>query len=270
MSEQPNLDNWRGKWALITGASAGIGKSLAQLLAAGGANLILTARRKDRLEQLAGDLRARNGVVVATFPADLAQPSAPDSIFAYTQGKGIAVQLLANNAGFGAYGEFIKIPLRRQLDMVQVNISAVLHLTHLYLPQMIQRRSGDVLIVASTAAFQAVPYIATYASTKSFDLFFAEALAAEMRPHGIRVCALCPGSTETEFQGVAGQPDNALRAAESADKVARVGLTALAQGKSMVISGFRNKLSVQGQRLAPRSLVSSMVTKIFRPREKEE
>ena len=262
------MENWRGKWALITGASAGIGKSIAQQLAAGGANLILTARRKDRLEQLGGDLRARHGVVVATFPADLAQPSAPETIFAYTQGKGIAVQFLVNNAGFGAYGEFEKIPLRRQLEMAQVNISAVIHLTHLYLPQMIARRSGDVLIVSSVAAFQAVPYIATYAATKSFDLFFAEALAAEMRPHGVRVCALCPGSTETEFQAVAGQPGNAFRDAESADKVASVGLTALAHGKSMVISGFRNNVSVQSQRLAPRNLVSRMVTKMFRPREK--
>ena len=212
------MDRWKGKWALITGASAGIGKALAQQLAAGGANLVLTARRKDRLEQLAADLRTRNGVAVGTFPADLAQPGAPDSLFAYTQGKGIAIELLANNAGFGAYGKFEEMPLRRQLDMVQVNISAVIHLTHLYLPQMIARRHGDVLIVASTAGFQAVPYITTYAATKSFDLFFAEALAEEMRPYGVRVCALCPGATETEFQDVAAQPDYAFRSAETADK----------------------------------------------------
>lgn len=263
------MDHWRGKWALITGASAGIGRALAQQLAAGGANLVLTARRRDRLEQLAADLRTRNGVVVATFPADLAQPGAPDSLIAYTQGKGIAIELLANNAGFGAYGKFEEIPLRRQLDMVQVNIAAVIHLTHLYLPAMIARRHGDVLIVASTAGFQGVPYITTYAATKSFDLFFAEALAAEMRPYGVRVCALCPGATETEFQEVAGQPDYAMRSAETADKVARVGLAALAKGKPMVISGAKNKLSVHSQRVAPRSLVTGVAAKMFRPRAKD-
>ncbi len=263
------MDRWRGKWALVTGASAGIGKALADQLAAGGANLVLTARRKDRLEQLAADLRGRNGVVVATFPADLTQPGAPDSIFAYTQGKGIAIELLANNAGFGAYGKFEEMPLRRQLDMVQVNISAVIHLTHLYAPQMIARRSGDVLIVASTAGFQGVPYITTYAATKSFDLFFGEALAEEMRPYGVRVCVLCPGATETEFQEVAAQPDYSFRSAETPDKVARVGLAALANGKSMVISGVKNLLSVQSQRMAPRSLVTGVAAKMFRPRAKD-
>ena len=262
------MDRWRGKWAVITGASAGIGKCLAQQLAAGGANLVLTARRKDRLEQLAADLRGRHGVAVSTFPADLAQSGAPDSIFAFTQGKGIAVELLANNAGFGAYGKFEEIPLRRQLDMVQVNIAAVIHLTHLYLPQMIARRSGDVLIVASTAAFQGVPYISTYAATKSFDLFFAEALAQEMRAYGVHVCALCPGATETEFQEVAEQPDYAFRSAETADKVARTGLAALAKGKPVVISGLKNMVSVQSQRLAPRGLVGSVAAKMFRPRAK--
>jgi uncharacterized protein len=262
------MDRWRGKWALITGASAGIGKCLAQQLAAGGANLVLTARRKDRLEQLAADLRGRHGIAVSTFPADLAQPGAPDAIFAFTKGKGIVVELLANNAGFGAYGKFEEMPLRRQLDMVQVNIAAVIHLTYLYLPLMIARRSGDVLIVASTAGFQAVPYISTYAATKSFDLFFAEALAQEMREYGVHVCALCPGATETEFQDVAAQPDYAFRSAETADKVARTGLAALAKGKPMVISGMKNLLSVESQRLAPRSLVGSVAAKMFRPRAK--
>jgi short-subunit dehydrogenase len=262
------MDRWRGKWALITGASAGIGKCLAQQLAAGGANLVLTARRKDRLEQLAADLRGRHGIAVSTFPADLAQPGAPDAIFAFTNGKGIVVELLANNAGFGAYGKFEEMPLRRQLEMVQVNIAAVIHLTHLYLPLMIARRSGDVLIVASTAGFQAVPYISTYAATKSFDLFFAEALAQEMREYGVHVCALCPGATETEFQDVAAQPDYAFRSAETADKVARTGLAALAKGKPMVISGMKNLLSVESQRLAPRSLVGSVAAKMFRPRAK--
>jgi hypothetical protein len=259
------VDAWRGKWALVTGASAGIGWELARQLAAGGAHVVLTARRKDRLEQLAAELSGKHGVRAEVFAADLARPSAPDEIFAFTAAKGICVELLINNAGFGAYGEFDKIPLRRQLEMAQVNVAAVVHLTHLYLPQMIARRRGHILIVASTAAFQAVPYISAYAATKAFDLIFAEGLAEEMRPYGIRVCALCPGRTESEFHKVAGQPDRLVRVRESAEKVARVGLQALARGKSYVISGGLNYLSTHSQRLAPRRFVTRAAAALFRP-----
>lgn len=261
------MDHWRGRWALVTGASAGIGWALAEQLAAAGANLVLTARRRERLEQLAADLQSNWGAQVEIMAADLAQPSAPDEIFAATQAKGIAVELLVNNAGFGAYGEFLKIPLARQLEMVQVNISAVIHLTHLYLQPMIERRHGDILIVASTAAFQAVPYISTYAASKAFDLLFAEALAEEVRKYGIRVCALCPGSTASEFHQVAGQPERTRGHQESAEKVAQVGLQALARGKSYVISGLGNYLGAHGQRLAPRRLVTRIAAKLFEPVE---
>lgn len=259
------MDRWRGKWALVTGASAGIGMELARQLAAGGTNLILSARRRDRLEHLAAELTGKHGVKAEICVADLAKPSAPNEIFSFTETKRLAVDLLINNAGFGAYGEFHKIPLARQLGMVQVNITAVVHLTHVYLPQMIARRSGDILIVASTAAFQGVPYISTYAATKSFDLIFAEALAEEVAAHGVRVCALCPGTTHTEFQKVAGQPDRHFRVAESAEKVARVGLDALAKGKSYVISGWLNYLQTQSERLAPRRFVTRMAARLFRP-----
>jgi len=263
------MHEWRGKWALVTGASAGIGAELARQLAAGGANLVLTARRRDRLEQLGTELSSRHGVKIEVWPADLGKPSAPDEIFAFTEGKGIVVELLVNNAGFGAYGEFHKILLARQLEMVQVNISAIVHLTHLYLPQMMARRRGHILIVASTAAFQGVPYITTYAATKAFDLLFAEALAEEVAGHGVRVCALCPGTTHTEFQRVAGQPDRHFRIAESAEKVARVGLRALARGKSYVISGWMNYLSAHGERLAPRRFVTRAAARLFRPAKGE-
>ena len=146
--------------------------------------------------------------------------------------------MLVNNAGFGHYGAFHEEPLEPQLGMVQVNCAAVVQLTHLYLPAMVQRQRGDILIVASTASFQAVPYIAVYAATKAFDLLFAEALAEEVRAKGVHVCALCPGSTTTEFHQVAGQPDHLKRRQETAEKVARVGLEALAGGKSYVISGI--------------------------------
>jgi uncharacterized protein len=258
---------WSGKWALVTGASAGIGKALAEELAAGGTNLVLTARRTDRLEELARKLAGAHKIRAEIFAADLAQADAPKQIFNFTQRRLPQIDLLINNAGFGAYCEFPAVDRHRLLDMVQVNCSAVVHLSHLFLPQMIQRRSGDILIVASTASFQAVPYISTYAATKAFDLLFAEGLAEEMKPHGIRVCALCPGSTESEFREVANQAQvpAANRPQESANKVARVGLRALAAGRSSVISGTKNYLGAQVQRLLPRRLVTSVAARLFRP-----
>src|ERR1700741_2386938 len=198
-------NEWRNKWALVTGASAGIGLALATELAAGGTHLVLPARRRDRLEALAQGLKKAHAIEAEIFVADLAQRDAPEKIYAFTRQKGLAIELLINNAGFGQYGEVTQVDTQRLLDMVQVNCSAVVHLTRLYLPDMVARRRGDVLILASTAAFQAVPYITTYAATKAFDLLFAEGLAEEMKPHGIRVCALCPGSTESEFHVVAGR-----------------------------------------------------------------
>ena len=259
---------WQGKWALVTGASAGIGKALAEELAAGGAHLVLTARRKERLEELAQRLSEKHKIKTEVFVADLAEPSAPEKIFAFSKVKGIEVELLINNAGFGVYGNFSGAETHRLLEMVQVNCSAVLHLTRLYLPEMMARQRGGVLILSSTAAFQSVPYISTYAATKAFDLLFAEGLAEEMKPHGIRVCALCPGSTESEFHEVAGQTHlaSAARSKETAEKVARVGLRALAAGKSYVISGAGNYWGAQLQRLVPRRFVTRTVARMFRPK----
>jgi short-subunit dehydrogenase len=261
------ITEWREKWALITGASAGIGVALAKELAAGGANLVLTARRQERLEELARELTAKYKIKTSIFAADLADVTAPEKIYAFTRTQGIAIELLVNNAGFGAYGELPSIAVSRLLDMVQVNCAAVMHLTRLYLPEMVARRSGGILILASTASFQAVPYISTYAATKAFDLLFAEGLAEEMKPYGIRVCALCPGSTESEFHVVAGQ-EKFMRKPETAEKVARTGLKALAAGKSYVISGVGNYLGAQGERLVPRRMVTRIAGDMFKPRER--
>jgi hypothetical protein len=258
-------EEWRGKWALITGASAGIGMELAKLLAVGGANLILTARRADRLQKLASDLTTRHGVEVEVFSSDLTQHDAPAQIHAFTTSKKIEIELLINNAGFGAFGNAHEIPVEAMLEMIQVNCSAVVYLTRLYLPGMVERRHGDVMIVASLAAFQPVPYNSVYAATKAFDLLFAEGVAEEVRRFGVRVSALCPGPTTTEFQTVAHQPDRTFRSPEPADKVARVGLEALAEGKSYIISGTMNKLMKEAQRLAPRSLVAKMAANMMRP-----
>jgi uncharacterized protein len=259
---------WRDQWALVTGASAGIGVALAKQLAGGGTHLVLTARRPDRMEHLAADLRKSHAIQVEIFPADLALPEASEEIFAFTQQKGIVIDLLINNAGFGQYGELPQAPPQRLLDMVQVNCSAVVHLTRLFLPGMVSRRRGDILILASTAAFQAVPYISTYAATKAFDLLFAEGLAEEMKPYGIHVCALCPGSTESEFHAAAGQEEFTTKHQETAEKVARTGLQALASGRSYVISGLANYLGAQSQRLVPRRTVTKIAASMFRPDKK--
>jgi len=261
-------DRWRGKWALVTGASAGIGSALARDLAGRGCNLVLTARRRERLEQLASELTAGGGVNVEIVAADLALPGAPEQIFEFTSQKKIAIQLLANNAGFGAYGYFDQIDLQKQLDMVQVNCSAVIHLTHLFLPQMLERGSGDILILASTAAFQAVPFITTYAATKGFDLHLGEALFEEFAARGIRVCVLCPGPTTSEFHAVSESPSGPSKLFEAAEKVARVGLEGLMRGKSCVVSGTLNNIQVQALRLAPRRTVTGAAARMFRPKDK--
>lgn len=260
------MEKWRGKWALVTGASSGIGWALAEQLAAQGANVVLTARRADRLAKLAEAITAQYKIQTQIFPADLAKPEAPSQILRFTEQQRLSIEILVNNAGFGAYGEFRRLEARRLLDMVQVNVAAVVHLTHLFLPAMVANRSGYIMIVASTAAFQPVPYISTYAATKGFDLLFAEGLAEEVRRYDVKVCALCPGSTASEFNEVAGQP-RVPGGQESNEKVARVGLKALAEGKPRVISGARNWLSVEAQRLAPRRLVTKVAARMFMPQQ---
>jgi len=260
------MDTWRGKWALVTGASSGIGRALATELAAGGANLVLTARRRDRLEQLAGELSAKRGIHAEIFAADLAKPEAPHQVFDFTKSRGIEVDVLINNAGFGASGEFAVQPIERQLEMVQVNCATVTHLTHFYLPGMIARRRGYVLILASTASFQPVPYLSIYAATKAFDLLFAEGLAEEVRQYAVRVCALCPGQTASEFSAVAGTLDHKRPGQETAEKVAHVGLVALAKGKSFVISGAMNNVANLSERFMPRSVVASFAGRMYRPK----
>ena len=259
-------ERWRGAWALVTGASAGIGRAIAEQLAAEGANLFLTARREDRLNEIADWLRMQRGIEVETFGVDLAQPGAPEELYKRTEASGVRPSLLVNNAGVGLFGEFRVADRARMLAMIQLNCAAVAAVTHLYLPDMIARGSGDILIVSSTAAFQSVPYHSVYAATKAFDLLFAEGLAEEVSKLGIRVCALCPGNTQTEFHERAGEPDNVPLQRQKADEVARLGLDGIRNGKHTVICGIGNLMGMQVQRLLPRRLVSSMSERIFRPK----
>ncbi|HUO33766.1 MAG TPA: SDR family oxidoreductase [Candidatus Acidoferrum sp.] len=259
------IKTWAGKWALVTGASAGIGWALAEELAAGGTNLVLTARRAERLEKLATELADKHKIQARVVVADLTKMQGADDIFAFTSNSKLTIDLLVNNAGFGAFGYAHEIPAATMAEMIQVNCTAVVQLTRLYLPQMVARRSGSILIVASLAGFQGVPFNSVYAATKGFDLLFAEGIAEEVRPSGVKVCALCPGPTTTEFQQVANQPDRAFRVAETAEKVARVGLEALVKGKSFVVSGGMNRFMMEAERIAPRRFVTRMAANMMKP-----
>jgi uncharacterized protein len=263
-----SIKKWSGKWALVTGASAGIGLELARQLAGVGANLVLTARRTDRLQELASQLTAKHPVKVEICAADLTQPGAPTAIHAFTTARKIEVALLINNAGFGAFGYIHQIDPNTLAEMIQVNCTAVVALTQLYAAEMVARRHGDIMIVSSVAAFQPVPFNSAYAAIKAFDLLFSEGIAEELREFGVNVSALCPGSTNTEFQSVARQPDRVFRSAETSEKVARVGLEGMAAGKTYVISGGKNWAMIQAERLSPRRFTASMAAKMMRPNPK--
>lgn len=259
------MSQWKGQTALVTGASYGIGTAFAHKLAAAGAHLILTARSRDRLEALANELRGKHGVNVTLIEADLAQSDAPQFIFDEVQRQGLRVDLLVNNAGFGAAGDFAKLPLDRQLEMIQVNVTALVALAHLFVQPMLQRRAGAILNVSSTAAFQGVPYFAVYSATKSFILTFSEALWAECRDHGVCVSALCPGATESNFQAVAGTANRKLRGkVQTAEDVVDEALDTLTPRRSHVVTGWNNKLMVQMERFVSRKMAVSAAERLFK------
>jgi short-subunit dehydrogenase len=260
----PSTQDFNGKWALVTGASAGIGVALARELAGHGANLILTARRKERLDSLDAELSAK-GTEVRIVVADLNDPAAPQQIYDATEGAGLTVDILINNAGLGQFGEFYKSPIEQELSQVRVNCEAVVRLTRLFLPQMVERRRGWVLIVASTASFQPLPYLDTYAATKVFDRFFAQGLAAEVARFGVKVTALCPGPTESEFSQVANSSKIMPGSRQSAEEVASRGIAALARGQRTIIPKFIWQLTALLTRFMPVSLITNMVEKHARP-----
>jgi uncharacterized protein len=243
--------------ALVTGGSSGIGLELAKVLARRAFDLVLVARKRDALEAAAGQLEGKFDVKAHVFAADLGLPDAPQAIFDFLRNENIGVEALVNNAGFGVGGEFSETELQRELDMIQVNIVALTHLTKLFLPAMIKRRSGRVLNVASTAAFQPGPLMAVYRATKAYVLSFSEALAEELRNSGVTVTALCPGPTHTDFAETAqlrsSRLFNAFGIAEASD-VASFGVEAMMHGKRVAIPGIRNKILTQANRITPRAL----------------
>lgn len=246
---------------LVTGASSGIGLELAKCFAAEGCRLVLVARNTEALQSLADELRKAHGIEARVLTADLALPETPARIFAELQSAGVIVDVLVNNAGFGAHGQFNELPLQRQLDMAQVNVTALMHLTGLFLPGMIERRRGGVMNVASTAAFQAGPRMAVYYASKAFVLSFSEAIAEELNGTGVTVTAVCPGPTRTNFGKAASYKSASYlsKGAMSAEAVARHGHCAFRRGRFVVISGMHNRLLVSLVRLMPRSIARKAV-----------
>jgi uncharacterized protein len=246
---------------LITGASSGIGLELAKCFAADGCRLILLARNTEALEALAVELRRTNPIETFVLTADLSRPETPGRVFKELQGRGIAVDVLVNNAGFGAQGLFAGLPLQRQLEMIQVNITALADLTGLFLPAMIERRRGGVLNVGSVAGFLPGPGMAVYYATKAYVLSFTEALAEELAGTGLTVTALCPGPTETNFGKVArGGKVRRLKTGKiAAQTVASHGHSAFRHGKLLAIPGWQNRFLTFLTRITPRWLVRKMV-----------
>ncbi|HEX8072718.1 MAG TPA: SDR family oxidoreductase [Pyrinomonadaceae bacterium] len=262
------------KAALITGASSGIGEVFARRLAARGEHVVLVARSAERLDAVCNELgRAHADVTCQSVALDLSAGDAPRQLFDETERRGLEVETLINNAGFGSMGEFLQLDPARELTMIDLNVKALVALTHLYLAPMRERRRGAIVNVASTAAFQAVPYMATYAATKAFVLSFSEALWEENRAHGVKVLALCPGVTTTNFFDAAQIEQPPLRMAQTPEAVVDTALAALRRGRSHVISGWLNYLQTQAERLVPRALVTriagSAIRTNFKPRKPE-
>lgn len=255
------LNGKQRQTALVTGGSGGIGFEIAKVLARTGFDLVLVARKRDTLEAAAGQLEGKFGVRVQVYAADLRRPDAPQEIFDFLHNENLPIEVLVNNAGFGLGGEFADTKLQRELEMIQVNISALTHLTKLFLPAMIKRKSGRVLNVASTAAFQPGPLMAVYYATKAYVLSFSQALAEEVRDTGVTVTVLCPGPTATDFAASAEVGSSRLFSAfglAQPDDVAEFGVAAMMHGRRIAIPGIKNKIVAQSSRFAPRAIMTKL------------
>lgn len=252
---------------LITGASTGIGYELAKLFARDHHNLVLVARSGDKLAQVANELQSL-GVTVRTYSLDLTQPPAPKFLFDQLQTEGVAIDVLINNAGFGAFGEFAQMSNDEIFGQIQLNIIALTELARLFLPPMLARRSGRIMNVASTAGFQPGPLMAVYYATKAYVISFSEALANEVRHSGVTVTCFCPGATLTGFAKRAGNDKSRLfkqLGAMNVEKVALDGYRAVMEGRTLAISGAHNWLVAQSTRFAPRKMVTAISRWISEP-----
>ncbi|MFN6564708.1 MAG: SDR family NAD(P)-dependent oxidoreductase [Nostoc sp. ChiSLP01] len=254
--------------ALITGASSGIGKAFAQELAARKTNLVLVARSEDKLNQLAKELKQEYKVEVDVIAKDLTEANAAAGVFDATKTKGLTIDLLINNAGFGCYGDFAESDGERQVKIVQLNILALVDLTHKFLPIMRQRRSGSIINVSSITGFQPIPYLSVYAASKAFILSFSEALWAENRQYGVRILVTCPGPIETNFFAEANFPPALAGSTEkvySSEEVVRESLKALEEWQPTVIIGdVATQIRSTLARLVPRKVLLNILAKRFK------
>jgi short-subunit dehydrogenase len=253
------------KTALITGASGGIGYELAKLFARERYNLVLVARSADKLTQIATELQAY-GITIKTIALDLAAPPAPKFLFDQLHGE--PIDILINNAGFGAFAEFSKMPENEIFGQIQLNITALTQLTRLFLPPMLTRHSGRIMNVASTAGFQPGPLMAVYYASKAYVISFSEAVANELQGSGVTMTCFCPGATHTGFAQRAGTEKSRLFkqfGAMSAEKVALDGYRAVMEGRTLAISGAHNWLLAQSTRFAPRKLLTAISRWIAEP-----
>jgi short-subunit dehydrogenase len=250
------------KTALITGASAGLGAEYAWLFARDGHDVVLVARRKDKLDALSEEIKAKHPAVQAhVLQEDLGDADAPERIAKELARRGIEIEYLVNNAGFGSNGAFAELDPKRELEMIAVNVVALTYLTRLMLPPMIARKSGRVLNIGSTAGFQPGPYMAVYYASKAFVNSFTEALSVELQGTGVAATVSCPGPTSTEFAQVAGNEKSRLfqqAAAMGAREVAEHGYHAMMRGETLAIPGFKNKMLLQSLRIAPRGIVRGL------------
>ena len=251
---------------LITGASSGIGAAFARKFAALGRNVLLVARSEDKLITICNELGRVSGIRAQHFVMDLSEHDAPSRLFDEVQRRELTIDMLVNNAGFGSMGYFSDLDLEHETAMIELNIRSLVELTHRFLVPMRERKQGTIINVASTAGFQPVPFMATYAATKAFVLSFSEALGEENRPFGVHVMALCPGVTETNFFEAAQMDRPPMRGSQTPEEVVETALRGLKRQKSSVISGWPNFFVAQSVRLFPRSVVLRVTGKVLRQR----
>jgi uncharacterized protein len=257
---------YKNKTALITGAWSGIGKGFADALGSRGANLVLVARSAGKLASVAKQIKKAYNTEVEVIAADLSKEKSADAVYKAVRKKGLTVDILINNAGFGTHGRFHTLPADVEQQEVALNCATLVRLTHLVLPGMLAKSEGIIVNVASTAAFQPVPYMAVYGATKAFVLSFSEALWAEYRTHNIRVLALCPGATDTNFFRVLGTEDAAVGKKRTIQGVVETGFKALERGKPYAIDGRLNYFLALSNRFAPRSQVAMISARLMKPK----
>lgn len=253
------------KATLITGASGGIGEAFARRLAEENHNLVLVARSENKLHALCDELMLEHGITAHYVAIDLIDFQADARLYEETEKHGLEIDWLINNAGFGSMGDFAELELEREMEMIGLNIMALVALTHRYLEKMRERKSGVIINVSSTASFQPIPFMATYAATKAFVTSFSEAIAEENRSFGITVTALCPGPTDTNFFDVANAKAFQAKGMQTPEEVVETALGGVRRGKAHIISGWTNYLGARLQNFVPNSLLTRVVASVLRP-----